>query len=528
MRHMGRIFNIAGPCLPHRHYMLPALVRLPEARRLVEDDAYFVLHAQRQCGKTTAMQTLADEINDRGDRVALYCSVEAVQGFVDPEKGLPEIAGQIRDAVQAAAPGAFGGLTDAELKKLVGEVDVANVVKRTLNALAERCGKKPLVVFFDEVDCLSEGTLVGFLRQLRNGRITYKRPGTFPTSVALVGMRNIRDFKARIRPDAETLGSASPFNVITRATTLRTFTLDEVRQLYQQHTDETGQVWDPGVVERAFEYSGGQPYLVNALAKWCVDEIHDRRYGERITLDDLHEAKERIIRERGTHLDSIMERMKEPRVRRVVERVMTGEELHEDVLADDISFVLDLGLLKSERGVLRPANPMYAEIIGRYLSWGTQQFVLRNVPETPWVRDGGLDMAGLMTAFQQFWRENADEAAVPYEYREAYPQLVLQAFLQRVLNGGGEIIREMALGKKAMDLGVLFRGSKYAVECKKVDFFEKSHEKAYDQVCGYMDRLGVPEGWLVVFDPDLAKPWEGKIFAEDVAWNGKTVHVIGC
>jgi len=79
-----------------------------------------------------------------------------------------------------------------------------------------------------------------------------------------------------------------------------------------------------------------------------------------------------------------------------------------------------------------------------------------------------------------------------------------------------------------MDIGVVFRGAKYAIECKKAAYYAKSHEKAYDQVCGYMDRLGVSEGWLVVFDPDLSRPWDGKIFAEDVAWNGKTVHVLGC
>jgi len=205
---------------------------------------------------------------------------------------------------------------------------------------------------------------------------------------------------------------------------------------------------------------------------------------------------------------------------------MLGGMINRDELSDDLSYVLDLGLLVVENGVLKPANPMYAEIIGRYLSWGTQQNVHMLVPENPWVKADGLDMPGLMTAFQEFWRENADASAVPYQYREAYPQLVLQAFLQRVINGGGEIIREMALGKRAMDLGVIFRGAKYAVECKKLSFYEKSHEKAYDQVCGYMDRLGVDEGWLVVFDPDLTKPWEDRIGLDEVAWNGRAVHVV--
>ena len=524
---MGRFFNIAGPCNAEDHYMLSATERVPDVMRLVEDKTYFVVHAQRQCGKTTAFRTLADDINAKGERLAMYCSLEVVQEFPDPTDGIPMIYEMIRGEAQyrpelKACPFLIEGH-----RRFDRETLASKGISELLSELSVYAGK-PFVVFFDEVDCLSGATLVTFLRQLRNGCISRRKGIDFPASIALIGMRNIRDFKAKVRPDRETLGSASPFNVITEAMTLRTFTAEEVAELYRQHTDATGQVFEPGVAALAYEYSRGQPYLVNALARWCMDKIHDRRFGEPITLADMHEAKERIIRERGTHLDSLMERMKEPRVRPVVEAVMTGSEILENVLDDDLSFVLDLGLLVSERGVLSPANPMYAEIMGRYLSWGTQQFVLRNVPETPWVKDGGLDMAGLMAAFQEFWRENADEAAVPFHYREAYPQLVLQAFLQRVINGGGEIIREMALGKKAMDLGVLFRGAKYAVECKKVSFYEKSHEKAYDQVCGYMDRLGVGEGWLVVFDHDLAKPWEGKIYSRDVSWQGKTVHLVGC
>ena len=91
-----------------------------------------------------------------------------------------------------------------------------------------------------------------------------------------------------------------------------------------------------------------------------------------------------------------MERMKEPRVRRVVEPVMLGKDIAFDELQDDVKFVLDLGILKQNRGVLAPANPMYAEIIGRYVSWGTQMDAERRVPETPWVKDDGVDMQGLL------------------------------------------------------------------------------------------------------------------------------------
>ena len=522
---MGRIFNIAGPCNAEDHYMLSATERVPGVLRLIEDKAYFVVHAQRQCGKTTAFRTLVNDINAKGERVAMYCSVEVASAFPKAEVGIPMVCERIRGNA-ALIPGASDELI-AKLNAIPERDLLSSGVLQSLS-LVSKAFDKPLVVFFDEVDCLSEETLLTFLRQLRDGAISLTKGRDFPASIALIGMRNIRDFKAKIRPDRETLGSASPFNVITEAMTLRTFTAEEVDELYRQHSDATGQVFEPGVAALAYDYSRGQPYLVNALARWCVDKIHDRRYGEPITLADMHEAKEKIIRERGTHLDSLMERMKEPRVRPVVEAVMTGAANRRDLPDDDVSFVLDLGLLREEDGDLVPANPMYAEIMGRYLSWTTQQDVRVQDRETPWTKGDGLDMAGLMAAFQEFWRENADEAAVPFQYREAYPQLVLQAFLQRVINGGGEIIREMALGKRAMDLGVLFRGAKYAVECKKVAFYEKSHEKAYDQVCGYMDRLGVDEGWLVVFDPDLSKPWDGKIYAKDLPWRGKTIHLVGC
>ena len=68
---MGKIFNIAGPCNPEDHYMLSATERIPDVTRLVADKQYFVVHAQRQCGKTTAFRTLVDDINAKGERIAM-------------------------------------------------------------------------------------------------------------------------------------------------------------------------------------------------------------------------------------------------------------------------------------------------------------------------------------------------------------------------------------------------------------------------------------------------------------------------
>ena len=524
---MARWFNIGGPCIAADNYMLSATDRLPDVASLLRKRQYFVVHAPRQCGKTTGFLSFANETNAKGDAVAIYCSLETVQEFPKAIDGIPMICACLRKDARGIPRIEKFAKENWPITGMPKDEVLSSGIQQILSAYAE-IAQKPLYVFFDEVDCLGGETLITFLRQLRNGKIDMGKGVPFPASVALIGMRDIRDYKAKVRPDSETLGSASPFNVITKAMTLRTFTPDEVAALYRQHTDETGQVFEPEAVRLACEASGGQPYLVNALARWCVEKIHHEDFSQPVTAADMVEAREKIIRERGTHLDSLMERMKEPRVRRVVEPVMLGGMVDFDALQDDVSFVLDLGILKIDNHVLKPANPMYAEIIGRYLSWGTQQAMGMTVTETPWVREDGLDMAGLMAAFQQFWRENASESAVPFQYREAYPHLVLQAFLQRVLNGGGQIVREMALGSERLDLGVHFRGAVYAVEVKTLAYYEKSHEKAYGQVCRYMDRLGVAEGWLVVFDPDLTKDWNAKIASEDIALGGKTVHLVRC
>ena len=524
---MARWFNIGGPCNPADNYMLSAMERLPEVASLVRKRQCFVVHAPRQCGKTTAFLAFANEVNAKGEAVAMYCSLETVQEFPKAADGIPKVCACLRNAVRGLPLLEKFALNDWPVSRMSAEEVIVSGVQQTLGRMAEVV-EKPLIVLFDEVDCLGGETLITFLRQLRNGKIDMGKGVPFVSSVALIGMCDIRDYKAKIRPDSETLGSASPFNVITKAMTLRSFTEDEVRALYRQHTDETGQVFEEEALEKAWEYSQGQPYLVNALARWCVEEIHHEDFSKPVTGADMDAAKEKIIRERGTHLDSLMERMKESRVRSIVEPVMLGGTVNRDELSDDLRYVLDLGILVEYEGSLVPANPMYAEIIGRYLSWGTQQDVRMKVPENPWVREDGLDMAGIMAAFQQFWRENACEDAVPFGYREAYPHLVLQAFLQRVINGGGQILREMALGRGRLDLGVHFRGAVYAVEVKTRTLYEKSREKAHQQVLGYMDRLGVPEGWLVVVDADLTKPWEDKISSEDLQLDGKTIHVVGC
>ena len=515
-----RKFNTTGPCFPDEHYMLPALDRLPGIRELVAGGNYFVAHAPRQTGKTTALQALVQELNDKGDMFALYCSLETLQNRSDPEKTNIAIRDLIADNLEMS-PFYVPVENAPALRSDRGGIGLA---VRTVLQNACRASGKPVVVFFDEADCLVGDALISFLRQLRDGYVNRKLM-PFPKSVALVGMLDVRDYKAQIRPNGESLGQISPFNIIAEDMLIPNFIESDIRTLYAQHTAETGQVFADGVVEDVWRLTRGQPWLVNAIAHECVAKIHAFRYAEPITVADVEAAKEAIIRRRDTHVDSLMERMREPRVRRLVEPLILGDDTELTANDDDWRFITDLGLLRVERGTLVPANPMYAEIIGRYLSHGEQDRMIRSVPETPWVKDDGLDMAGLMAAFQRFWRENSGADRDIMGYREAVPHLVLMAFLQRVTNGGGHINREMALGQGRLDLCVEFRGARYAIEVKTSANFKG--EKSYEQCVKYLDDLGLSEGWMPIFDKLKDKSWDEKIYTRDETYNGKTIHVIG-
>lgn len=514
-----RFFNIAGPCAPSMHYMLPAVPRLKTAKQLIEMQLYFVIHAPRQSGKTTCMQQLAGEINRMGERYAVYCSLEKANNITELQLGINSIANAMKRRFDSFLPGA---------KEINYDIsDPTSTVQAYLQSICSILDH-PLVLFLDEVDSLAENVLLSLLRQLRDGfvnRNDASDPAPFPSSIALVGMRNIRDYKVRIRPDCATLGSSSPFNIISEAMTLPSFTLEDVRTLYAQHTAETGQIFENGVEERVMYWTSGQPWLVNAVAYECIFKICGLDTTKNVTVDMVDQAVQSIILNRPTHVDSLLARLEEPRVRRIVQPVITGDSAMFDAMDNDLSYVLDLGILhkRTDTRELCPSNRIYAEMILRYLSSGYQMNVETRMPNISWILENGLDMDGLLRGFQQFWRENSEMYTNRDEqYTEALPHLVLMGFLQRVINGGGRITREYALGRRRLDLRVDFRKGSYPIELK----IKNNDSDSLTQILDYMDSIGSSTGWLVIFDRAKNIPWEQKIGWDIKKIDGKLVNIV--
>jgi hypothetical protein len=422
---MGRRFNTAGPCLSKYHYMIPPLGRLPEAPALVDRMGYFVVHAPRQTGKTTTLRALAAELTAAGVHAALHFSCELAEAagddFGTAQRG---ILGRIRRRADRSLP--------AELRPPPWpEAAEADLLGAALSAWARAC-PRPLALFFDEIDALRGASLISVLRQLRDGYAD--RPEDFPASVVLCGLRDVRDYKAASGGDPSRLGTPSPFNIKLKSLRVGDFTPEEVRQLYGQHTAETGQVFTPEAVELAAELTAGQPWLVNALAAEIVEEMAVPA-AEAITAGHVEQAKERLILARATHLDSLAAKLAEPRVLRVIQPVLAGTVAQFDDYDDDVQYVRDLGLV-APRAPVRVVNPIYREVIARVLGDKTEENVVAD-PRSFVRPDGRLDFAMLLREFAAFWREHGEILTSRTVYHEVAPQLVLMGYLQRIVNGGG-------------------------------------------------------------------------------------------
>ena len=501
-----RSFNTAGPVNATDHYLIAPLSRidLEEVLGLVRDKKYFVLHAPRQTGKTSALLALADVLNERGYR-CVYATVETARTARDDvERAMRVVLATLAEAAQAASGDAF--LADA-WPDILARFGPDLALGAALSRWAE-AAPQPLVLLIDEIDTLTGDSLLSVLQQLRAGYPN--RPGRFPHSVVLCGMRDLRDYR---------MGAAgSPFNIAAKSLRLGDFSREETQALLRQHSGETGQAFAPEALEAVWTQTCGQPWLVNALAYGaCFENRALREERSRmVTADDIAAVREELIVNRVTHLDYLADKLREDRVRRVIEPMLSGAD-RLTFTDRDVAYARDLGLVARD-APLRVANPIYAEVLPRELAWVVQETLELSPPRYA-KADGSLDAALLMEEFQAFFRRHSEHWQNRFAYAEAWPQLLLQAYLQRVVNGGGRIEREYALGRGRVDLLIVWpladRVQEFVVECKVVrerDSLESVVDEGVEQTAGYVDRCAAEAGHLVVIDRRESRSWDEKVF----------------
>jgi len=235
---------------------------------------------------------------------------------------------------------------------------------------------------------------------------------------------------------------------------------------------------------------------------------------EAITVAHLERAKERLILERATHLDSLASKLTEPRVRAVIGPLLAGEPLVLDPYDDNVSYVRDLGLIAPTAPV-RSANPIYREVIARVLSSSIQESVIAD-PRSFVRPDGTFDFRKMLDKFADWWVENGEFLTSTGYYSEAAPQLILMGFLQRVVNGGGQVEREYGVGSGRIDLQLRWpyrtpdnaqHVQREAIEIKAWRAGKPNPLRAgLKQLDRHLDRLRLDTGTLALFDQRPGAP----------------------
>ena len=527
-----RTFNTTGPVVAADHYCIPPLERidLDAVLGLVRDKKYFVLHAPRQTGKTSALLALRDLLNGgaEGDFRCVYANVEAGQAMRE------NVAEGMRTVLSQFALRASLTLGDDSVERICRDAMDSAGPGAALSVALSRwaaADRTPLVLLIDEVDSLVGDTLLSVLRQLRSGYD--QRPDAFPHSIVLCGVRDVRDYRIHSSAENRMVLGGSVFNIKSESLRLGDFSEQEIRALLAQHTAATGQAFTDGARELIGARTAGQPWLVNAL---CYDACFRHKPGRDrsrpITEEAILEAQERLILRRDTHIDDLANKLREERVRRVVEPILTGAD-QQAWSTEDVAYVCDLGLVAQEPdGTPHIANPIYAEVVPRHLNYAVQAGLPQRMA---WYvdADGGLDVEGLIAAFQAFFREHSEHWVQRFErYHEAGPQLLLQAHLQRIVNGGGRIEREYALGRGRTDLLIVWpqggRERRFVVECKVLRRgSERIVAEGVEQTRRYMDRCEAEAGHLIVFDRSPERSWEEKIFRRAPSGDGAPITVWG-
>ncbi|MDR1081710.1 MAG: hypothetical protein LBQ79_12320 [Deltaproteobacteria bacterium] len=162
-----KTFNTTSVCNPSKHYMIPAIPRLPELSDMIEGECYFVIHAPLQSGKTTCLKALTKKINSTGKYYAIYCSLITLRNISNRKTAMKYIVARIIRGISNSDA--------AEIRKLASTFDNSlfmdqpvTMVQNFLNSLCMALDRE-LVVFFDEADCLLEAPLITFLGQIRDG-----------------------------------------------------------------------------------------------------------------------------------------------------------------------------------------------------------------------------------------------------------------------------------------------------------------------------------------------------------------------
>ena len=491
-------FAVGGPIDPMTDYFIPFNERVPseflsEMKSLVFGGRYFSIRAPRQSGKTSFMLWFSKDVlngmklNYGAEDPLTICSV-----FVDflalggGNASVRSIVNMINDACMLRGIDTKNALSSIEV---VNAVDYNIILKylRTLSAdlFAQ---KKLLVLIIDEADALKGDTGELFFDQLRMGYKDSEGSRNFPFSVCLVSMCSIEDFE--FMKDRNL--SASPFNVLTEMMMLPRFTLSQVISLFQQHTTETGQVFEDGVLPFIFEQTQGQPWLCNRIGKEiCFKDATNVDRTKSIPLSSVYNAISIVSKKRENHMMYLDLQLNELRKRTILLLAYINEmklkpllsNNRDEMIKEEIEYYMDSGLIENSFEGIVFACPIYHNLCTFLLSdWYNVTFCYSSFPlltsnssiDKFYGADGKMLMPVIIQYFQDYW--GGRQIRKNEIHRETFCSILMETAFYTISNGSMVTEQNQGLRPALVWTRKLNGGQFYKVLIENKLYHKSSHD----------------------------------------------------
>ena len=496
-----KTFGTEGPVSPKKNYIVSRTAELTDFIYRIKQGKYLVIFAPRQTGKTTFFQLALDMLVAEDPT---YFPIELnFEAYVDVEP-----ADFYRNLVEDIREGIvhnFQKRGSTPTKALVSFLDTAEITDhlsmlRFFQHLASLLGNQKFVVIIDEFDGIPKTAVRGFLHSLRRIYLTRSAPQC-PHSVGIVGVKSI----AQLDYDR----SVSPFNIHDEFA-LPNFTLEQVRELLGQYTDEVGQVFAPEVIESLHKQTGGQPFLVNRCAQILTAELEIPKI-DPIVMEHFSRAHARLLREQNRNIQHLLTNIRRDRR---FERILMEIASYDKGVAfnldnEAISELVTYGVIEEDTGgICKIVNPVYQFRIMQAFKQPINGLEREYFPEdtragfrdylTP---DGHIHMQSLLDNFKNFIARAGFKILqipdTPYEYVGQY---LLFAYLDQFVRlVSGNMYLEVQTGRGRIDLLILHNTRKYVVETKIWEG-DLLYEAGKQQLAKYLIIENVNEGYYVVFD----------------------------
>lgn len=509
-------FNTSGPVNEKEHFCISPIKRLDSRKvyQLILQKKYFLIHGPKQSGKTSYLLTLANYLNRKGQFKCLYLNVESVRGT---QENFEESIKNILYELSSRARDAFG---DDFLEEIVTTQIEKRGPYHALNELLTLWAKnssRPIVLLMDEIDTLTGNVLTSVLSQIRAGYD--KRPALFPQTIIFCGTHDIIE---------------KLFNVKDTSLRIEYLTQEEVKELILNYINYSKLTINDKAIFKIYEYSNGQPWIVNSIASELFYEMVPYKKISRITEKDVDEAVVNLVEKKGNHLEYIIEKLREPKVKKILIPILMGDMFTDEVYDNDITYLKELGLIKSDKEI-EIANGIYKEVIPRVLINPVLYLINFNI-EDFLIPNGKLDFNKLLKSYQQFFKNHIERLIKFIDYGNAGYVLIFQSLLQKLVEFGGKIVRNYGLNKNFIEIKYLNEYNNQNILFYIKHYKKSSHEtykqtiqNSIDELSLYLNKIDedFEEIHLVLFYMDLNYSWDERLFYSKKEKDNLVIHVWG-